>query len=90
MRKFGFKLSIIEAELNLLDAYKNQKFGHPCYSYSNSPRTITLSYSVEYLTRIIAIQNQDEALAKKTRHKADCRFHVASNFCSKQENPTIR
>ena len=33
--------------------YFNQKFTHPYYSSGNSPNTITLSYSVEYLTRII-------------------------------------
>ena len=33
--------------------YFNQKFAHPYYSSGNSPNTITLSYSVEYLTRII-------------------------------------
>ena len=58
LRKLGFRLSIIEAELNLLDAYKkkvyfNQKFAHPYYSLGNSPNTITLNYSVEYLTHIM-------------------------------------
>ena len=33
--------------------YFNQKFAHPYYSSGNSPNRITLSYSVEYLTRII-------------------------------------
>ena len=33
--------------------YFNQKFAHPYYSSVNSPNTITISYSVEYLTRII-------------------------------------
>ena len=33
--------------------YFNQKFAHPYYSSGNSPNTITLSYSVEYLTHII-------------------------------------
>ena len=35
------------------NVYFNQKFAHPCYSSGNSPNTITLSYSVECLTRII-------------------------------------
>ena len=71
LRKLGFKLSIIETELNLLDAYKKKsvfepKFAHPYYSSGNSPNTVTLSYSVEYLTRIIfwakrATRNQNEA-----------------------------
>ena len=33
--------------------YFNQKFAHHYYSSGNSPNTITLSYSVEYLTRKI-------------------------------------
>ena len=33
--------------------YFNQKFTNPYYSSGNSPNTVTLSYSVEYLTRII-------------------------------------
>ena len=33
--------------------YFNQKFAQPYYSSGNSPNTVTLSYSVEYLTRII-------------------------------------
>ena len=33
--------------------YFNQKFAHPYYSSGNSPDTVTLSYSVENLTRII-------------------------------------
>ena len=33
--------------------YFNQKFAYPYYSSGNSPNTVTLSYSVEYLTRII-------------------------------------
>ena len=33
--------------------YFNQKFALPCYSSGNSPNKVTLSYSVEYLTRII-------------------------------------
>ena len=33
--------------------YFNQKFTHPYYSSGNCPNTITLSYSVEHLTRII-------------------------------------
>ena len=32
------------------EVYFNQKFAHPYYSSANSPNTITLSYSVEYLT----------------------------------------
>ena len=31
----------------------NQKFAHLYYSSGNSPNTVTLSYSVEYLTRKI-------------------------------------
>ena len=37
--------------------YFNQKFGHPYYSSGNSPNTITLSYSVEYLTRKIFFES---------------------------------
>ena len=33
--------------------YFNQKFAHPYYLSKNSQNTITLTYSVEYLTRII-------------------------------------
>ena len=33
--------------------YFNQKFAHPYYSSGNSSNTTPLSYSVEYLTRII-------------------------------------
>ena len=33
--------------------YFKQKFSHPYYSSWNSPNIITLSYSVEYLARII-------------------------------------
>ena len=69
MRKLGFKLSTIETELNLLDAYKKngvfkQKIAHPYYSPGNSSNTNTLSYSVEYLTQILGRkcnQNQGEA-----------------------------
>ena len=58
MRKLDSILSIIEAELNLLDAYKKKivlqpKFDNPYYSSRNLPNIITLSYSDEYLTRII-------------------------------------
>ena len=59
LRELGFKLSIIETELNLPNPYKkkkvyfNQKFPHTYYSSENSANTITLSYSVEYLTRTI-------------------------------------
>ena len=35
------------------NVYFNQKFAHPYYSSGNSPNIITLSYSVEYLTRIM-------------------------------------
>ena len=59
MRKLGFKLSITEAELNLLDAYKKKNYISnknsltPIIHQGNSTNTITLSYSVEYLTPII-------------------------------------
>ena len=33
--------------------YFNEKFTRPYYSSWNSPNTVTLSYSVEYLTRMI-------------------------------------
>ena len=33
--------------------YFNQKLTHPYYSSGNPPNTITLNYSVEYLTRIM-------------------------------------
>ena len=59
MRKLGFKLRLTEAELSFLDAYKKRecistkKFTHSYYSSGNSPRTLTLSYSIKYLSRII-------------------------------------
>ena len=60
MRKLGFKLSIIEAELNLLDAYKKKSVFQPkictplLYIMKFSKRNqFTLNYSVEYFTRII-------------------------------------
>ena len=37
--------------------YFNQKFSHPHYSSGNSPNTITLSYSVKHLTRIIFFES---------------------------------
>ena len=56
LEKLGFKLGIIEAELNLLDAYKNgmyfnKKFTHHYYSSRKSPKT--LSYCIEYLSHRI-------------------------------------
>ena len=58
MRKLAFKLSIIEAELDLPNAYKkrvyfNKKFTHSYYSSGNSPATLTLNYSIEYLSHVV-------------------------------------
>ena len=47
------RLNSIYSMLIRKKVYFNQKFAHPYYSSGNSPNTITLSYSVEYLTRII-------------------------------------
>ena len=38
-------------------AYFNQIFAHLYHSFGNYPNTITLSYSVEYLTRIIMCES---------------------------------
>ena len=61
MGKLGFKLSITEAELlnstylMLIrkKVYFNKKFTHSYYSLGNPPTTLILSYSIEYLSRII-------------------------------------
>ena len=60
LRKLGFKLSIIEAELNLLDAYKKKSVFQPkictplLFIMKFSKRNqFTLNCSVEYFTRII-------------------------------------
>ena len=47
------RLNSIYSMLIRKKVYFNQKFTHPYYSSGNSANTNALSYSVEYLTRII-------------------------------------
>ena len=55
--------------------YFNQKFAHLYYSSGNSPNTSTLSYSVEYLTRIIFCESGGESYAVRWGFKTHCRYH---------------
>ena len=84
--------------------YFNKKFAHPYYSPGNSSNTITLSYSVEYLTQILgkkSNQNHGEAQAKKNDTRLAANFtwpaifavskktQLYAYFYGKDKNPAI-
>ena len=53
--------------------YFNKNFTHPYYSLGNSPNTLILSYSIEYLSRIIfceCVLGVSHMLAKKNSSKS--------------------